>query len=60
MPVGDWQAINTAPEGEVVRTKIDDSGGIRNDQFLVRHGRLWFFPDMTMYVYYEPTHWMRF
>lgn len=19
--------------------------------------RLWFFPDMSMYVYYVPTHW---
>ena len=20
-------------------------------------GRLWFFPDGSMYVYYTPTHW---
>ena len=45
------------PEGEVVQTKIDDSKGCRNETRLVMKGRLWFFSDMGMYVYYEPTHW---
>jgi hypothetical protein len=45
------------PEGVVVATKIDDAGGVRNEQPLKRNGRLWFFPDGSMYVYYEPTHW---
>lgn len=45
------------PEGEVVETKIDDADGIRNHQVLKRQGRLWFFPDGSMYVYYTPTHW---
>lgn len=52
-----WQPIDTAPEGVTVRTKIDDGGGARNEQNLKRQGRLWFFPDMSMYVYYQPTHW---
>lgn len=43
--------------GVVVETKIDDFGGVRNVQLLKRNGRLWFFPDGRMYVYYEPTHW---
>jgi hypothetical protein len=45
--------------GVVVMTKIDDSNGQRNEQSLKRHtqGRLWFYPDGSMYVYYEPTHW---
>jgi len=45
--------------GEVVETKIDD-GVARNEQLLKRggsNGRLWFFPDGSMYVYYVPTHW---
>lgn len=46
-----------APDGEVVETKIDDEHGERNHALLKRRGRLWFFPDMSMYVYYTPTHW---
>lgn len=44
-------------EGVVVDTKIDDSHGLRNEQQLKRKGRLWFFTDGSMYVYYTPTHW---
>lgn len=53
----DWNSIGSAPEGVVVNTKIDDGRGVRNEQELVRRGRLWFFPDFSMYVYYTPTHW---
>jgi hypothetical protein len=53
----DWQPIDTAPEGIVVRTKIDDANGVRNEQKLKRQGRLWWTPDDAMYVYYTPTHW---
>lgn len=45
------------PEDLEVETKIDDEKGCRNEQSLVRHRGLWFFPDMSMYVYYSPTHW---
>lgn len=45
--------------GLTVQTKIDDAGGCRNEQHLKRQGRLWFFPDGSMYVYYTPTHWRR-
>lgn len=44
-------------EGQVVNTKIDDGNGVRNEQTLKRQGRLWFYPDGSMYVYYTPTHW---
>ena len=39
-------------------TKIDDHDGCRNVQKLIKHktGR-WFLSDMSMYVYYTPTHW---
>lgn len=47
------------PEGEEVMTKIDDTDSCRNTQALKRHRGLWFFPDMSMYVYYRPTHWCR-
>ena len=53
----DWQAIETAPDGQVVLTKIEDANGVRNEQALKRSGRLWFAPDGSMYVYYAPTHW---
>jgi len=38
-------------------TKIDDGKGVRNETTLKRQGNLWFYPDMSMYVYYTPTHW---
>jgi hypothetical protein len=52
-----WKPIATAPEDVLVETKIDDEGGVRNVQSLRRSGRLWFFPDGSMHVYYTPTHW---
>lgn len=45
------------PENQVVDTMISDLGGERNQQQLKRSGRLWFYPDGSMYVYYMPTHW---
>ena len=49
---------NMKPEdGLVVETKIDDANGARNEQPLVFKSNLWWFPDMSMYVYYRPTHW---
>ena len=51
------------PVDVVVNTKIDDGNGVRNVQKLKRYQReansrsLWFLPDGSMYVYYEPTHW---
>lgn len=47
------------PDGIIVETKIDNERGVRNEQMLLRQGRLWFFPDRSMYVYYTPTHWRR-
>ena len=56
-PIHDWQPIATAPDGVPVLTKIDDSNGVRNAQPLLKRGRLWWFTDDSMYVYYTPTHW---
>ncbi len=52
-----WQTRETAPEWDVVETKIHDKDGERNHAQLRRRGNLWFFPDGSMYVYYTPTHW---
>lgn len=52
-----WQTIDTAPENEVVDTKIHDESGERNITKLKRQGRLWWLRDGSMYVYYTPTHW---
>lgn len=41
------------PEG--IKVLTSNSGG--NVQPLIRKGRIWFFPDMSMYVYYTPTFW---
>jgi len=56
--MSEWQPIETAPERVEVMTKIHDDKGARNETSLVRQRNLWFFPDMSMYVYYRPTHWM--
>lgn len=55
----DWKPItdDQPAQKEVVETCIKDATGVRNHQPLLRQGRLWFFPDMSMYVYYTPTHW---
>lgn len=55
----EWHEIALAPDGEIVETKIDDDAGERNNALLIRQGRMWFFPDKSMYVYYTPTHWRR-
>lgn len=57
METKQWQGIQSAPEGVVVDTKIDDAHGERNLAKLKRQGNLWFMPDGSMYVYYQPTHW---
>jgi hypothetical protein len=54
-----WQPIASAPENVVVDTKIDDGRGVRNEQPMKRQGRLWYFADGSMYVYYTPTHWRK-
>lgn len=43
---------------QVVMTKIDDEYGARNEQKLQCYNGLWFFPDMSIYVYYAPSHWL--
>lgn len=55
----DWIPVREqAPsDNTVVDTKIDDDKGSRNEQRLKLRGRLWFFEDDSMYVYYTPTHW---
>jgi len=57
--MNDWLPITAElPQNKIeVETKIDDPDGERNVVKLVRQGNLWFFPDMSMYVYYQPTHW---
>lgn len=55
----DWRPISSAPTDVEVETIISDHLGTRNKQRLVKHGRLWFLPDMSMYVYFAPTHWRK-
>jgi hypothetical protein len=50
-----WTLVSRSlpPEGQPVLT-IAPHG---SEQVLVRKGNLWFHADMSMYVYYTPTHW---
>jgi len=40
------------PEGETVWTLNGNQ-----EVMLVRKGRLWFYPDYSLYVYYTPKYW---
>lgn len=44
-------------EGKAVETKISDANGERNHATLIFKSNLWWHDDMSMYVYYTPTHW---
>lgn len=57
--MNEWIAVKDRQpaESQVVLTIISDEHGLRNEARLKRSGRLWFFPDGSMYVYYTPTHW---
>lgn len=55
--MGEWKIIESCPEGVIVDTKISDESGERNECKLIKKGSLFFLPDMSMYVYYCPTHW---
>lgn len=59
MKTTEWiKCSDRLPDEKVeVMTKIDDEKGVRNEQSLTRYSGLWFFPDMSMYIYYNPTHW---
>ena len=48
-----WKLITeeNPPKGRVIKTKIDDANGVRNEQELKWDGRLWWIPDGSMYVY---------
>lgn len=54
-----WTAVykQMPPENVVVETMISDSDGVRNVAMLKLKGKLWWFADGSMYVYYVPTHW---
>lgn len=57
--MSEWKPIESCPENERVMTKIHDNQGSRNEQYLVKQGRLFFtgLDGSGMYVYYTPTHW---
>lgn len=56
----EWQKVEKGliPEKVELETKIVDAEGKEyNIQNLKFSGKLWWHPDMSMYVYYTPTHW---
>lgn len=53
-----YRTADMLPEqGEIVDTKVDDWRGCRNEQRLKFSHNLWWIPDGSIYVYYNPTHW---
>ena len=59
--MSEWISVeDRLPDNGVpVKTRIEGRGGSeRNVQTLARNGNLWWLEDMSMYVYYTPTHWM--
>ncbi len=57
--INDWVNVkNQKPqEGAAVKVKIDEGGQVRNEATLIYKNNLWWLPDMSMYVYFTPTHW---
>jgi hypothetical protein len=57
----DWTEIDHVNKGtwppEGVEVSTMDSGG--HVQSLTRKGNMFWFPDMTMYVYYCPKRWKK-
>lgn len=51
----DWKCAYDEPPEEGVEVETKSPGGLV--QTLKRKGNLWFFPDMSMYVYYTPVMW---
>jgi hypothetical protein len=45
------------PQEQILETCIIEDGKIRMEQCLIKKGNLWWFTDMSMYVYYTPTHY---
>lgn len=54
-----WNKLSevVSKDDVAIETKIDDEHGCRNMAILKPIGRLWYFLDGSMYVYYVPTHW---
>lgn len=54
-----WYKIENVkpPMNVIVNTKIDDGRNVRNEQKMIFDGKLWWHADMSVYVYYQPTHW---
>ncbi len=50
------EGVSSAPENVPLLTIISDEKGLRNEAVLTRRGGVWCYPDMSMYVYYTPTH----
>lgn len=50
-------AATLPPMDTEIETKVDDEGGVRNRQRLVKINDYWFIPKESTCVYYTPTHW---
>jgi len=50
-----WVSVQDRPPPEGVIVEATDRGG--HVHRLVRKGNLYFFPDMSMYVYFVPVEW---
>lgn len=52
-----WHRVGekAAPQGEIVLA-LTPGGDVRELRF---QDNLWWLPDMSMYVYFTPTHWKR-
>lgn len=50
-----WKYTSHELPGEGVVVETASEGGLH--QLLKRKGKLWFYPDGSMYVYYTPVAW---
>ena len=50
--------VGKPPDNIEVKTRVEDiEGNVSRQQNLSLFNNLWFLPDMSMMVYYRPTHW---
>lgn len=53
-----WRKVDDeTPEGQILETCVIQGSDIRMQQRLIKKKNLWWHTDMSMYVYYIPTHY---
>jgi len=60
MQKNNWVKVSDRlpPENKVVQTKIHKNRVVKNESKLVLKGTVWWLPDFSTNVQFNPTHWL--